>query len=258
MCRYSMKAAKKRITVIFVLAAFLLFFVCTGFFNARKASAESERHKEKQDVKEDMPEDKGRLQADPDLPHIPYARDDLGLRLIGTVMMDEPGGSIAIIEIVALGEQEVYKEGDTLEGVLIKRILNRTVIIDEGKGDEMIVMQGGTSTGTRPSESQRVQLERKAVDSEVPSYSDMMKDIRVRPYRQEGKPGGFMIYNIKPGSIFAKMGLDNGDVITAVNRKPVTTTLQAADFYQALRQNGEVIIDVKRGDANQKLRFEIK
>jgi type II secretory pathway component PulC len=209
-------------------------------------------------VKEDRPEGKAGIQRDRYLPDIPYAPNYLGLKLVGTALVDEPGNNIAIIENLDTGDQEIYKIGDTLNGVLIKRILSRGVIIDQGKGDEIIIMVGGKRTGPLQSESRREQRGKKVVDAKVPTYSAMMRGIGVRHYRQEGRPVGIAIYNIKSKSIFARAGLENCDVITAVNGKPVEVTQEPANFYKAFRQGGEITIDIKRDDINQKLSFEIK
>ncbi len=98
-----------------------------------------------------------RKQRDRYLTDLSYARNDLGLKLVGTALVDEPENNIALIENLASGDQDIYKKGDMLKGVLIKRILSRRVIIDKGRGDEILIMVRGTNTGTLQSESQRVQ-----------------------------------------------------------------------------------------------------
>lgn len=207
---------------------------------------------------EDAHDRKEGIQRDRYLPDIPYATNDLGLKLVGTALVDESGSSIAIIEDLASGAQDIYKQGDTLKGFLVKKILSRGVIIDEGKGDEILIMVGGTDTRALKSETQRVKPGEKVVDATVPENTAMMRGIGVRPYRQWGRPVGFAIYNIKPKSIFSRVGLENCDVITAVNGKPIEVTREPDNFYQAFRQGGEVTLDIKRDDINQKLSFEIK
>nr|NIS79721.1 PDZ domain-containing protein [Anaerolineales bacterium] len=88
--------------------------------------------------------------------------------------------------------------------------------------------------------------------------SQFMQQVRIRPYFQEGQPGGFLIYRLDPDSVFAEMGLQNGDVITAVNGEPVTTAQEASDFYDALEEGGEVVLEVKRGEETQEIRVEIE
>ena len=267
MFNFRRKAMTYRVMVFFTIIASLLFFGVTGFISARKASAHSEKPKEKQISQESVytiqtgsfkdsqraemqfriikqslegtalqalriekigrfyavrigrfaiPADaeqflrkhepslegslvmkayfiderilliddgveefvlvsKARIQRDRYLPDLPYARNDLGLRLVGTALVDEPENNIAIIENLASGDQEIYKTGDTLKGVLIKRILSRGVIIDEGRGDEILIMVRGTNTGTLQSESQSVQLGKEMVDADE-SDDDKDKD----------------------------------------------------------------------------------
>jgi hypothetical protein len=109
---------------------------------------------------------KKRKQGDQYLPDLPYARNDLGLKLVGTALLDQPENNIAIIENIASGDQAFYKQGDTLKGVLVKKILRGRIIIDEGWGDKVLIMVRGTNTTTLQSESHRVQLEKKVVDDD--------------------------------------------------------------------------------------------
>jgi type II secretory pathway component PulC len=209
-------------------------------------------------VEEDLPEGRAGIQRDRYLPDVPYAPNYLGLKLVGTALVDEPGSSIAIIENLASGVQEIYKKGDTLKGVLVKRILRRGVVIDDGRGDEILIMEGVATTRTLQSKSHRIQLEKKIINSTVPTYSAMMRGIGVRTYREEGRTVGFAIYNIKSKSILERMGLQNCDVITAVNGKPIELTNELANFYQTFKDGGEITIDIKRDDINQKLSLEIE
>jgi type II secretory pathway component PulC len=197
------------------------------------------------------------MRSDRYLPDIPYAPSFLGLKLVGTALMDEPGNNIAIIENLASGDQEIYKQGDRLKGVLIKRILGRGLVIDEGHGDEILIMVGGKRTGRLYSETRRAGRRERAAETRVPSRSSMMRGVGIRPYLKEGRPIGFSIYNIESKSILAKLGLENCDVITAVNGNPVKVTQEPSHFYKAIKKGGEITIDIKRDDTDKKLSFEI-
>jgi len=54
------------------------------------------------------------------------------------------------------------------------------------------------------------------------------------------------------------MGLENGDVIKAVNGRPVATTQEAVEFYGALKGGTTVALNIQRDERNQELRFEIR
>jgi general secretion pathway protein C len=194
-------------------------------------------------------------------PWIPgiQADQDLGFKLVGTAVTNDPSKNFAIIEIQSTGNQGAYREGDRVGDVLIKKILSGSVIITTKMGDETLSMgYGGRREGDVQSPPEMARLDRKEVDSTLPEYLQLMREIRVRPYLEEGQPSGFLIYNIEPGSIFARMGLENGDVIMVVNGKPITKTLQAVEFYNALKKGGTVNLEIKRGETKQELHFIIQ
>jgi general secretion pathway protein C len=198
------------------------------------------------------------------------AVQDLGLRLVGTVVADDPRRSFAIIDNRSTQKQQVYREGDRIGQALIKKILRNKVVVETGGGDVVLTMGHEESPVTFPAPQQATRsqapegagstarLDREEMEPALPDYSQLMRQIRVRPQFQEGQPGGFLIYNIDPDSIFATMGLENGDVVVAVNGEPITTTQKASDFYDALEEGGEVVLEVKRGEETQEVRVEIQ
>jgi hypothetical protein len=58
-----------------------------------------------------------------------------------------------------------------------------------------------------------INLEREELESSLADLNQLMRKVRIRPHVEGNRPGGFLVSNIKPGSLFAKMGLRNGDVI---------------------------------------------
>jgi len=193
-------------------------------------------------------------------PWIPEAQgsQDLGLKLVGTAVLDDPSRNFAIIENQSTGNQSAYREGDRVGDLLIKKILSGYVVIGTKMGDQMLSIAYGVSGGSIESSPQMAHLTRKEVDATLPDYMQLMQEIRVRPHLEAGQPGGFRVYKIEPDSIFAKMGLENGDVIKAVNGRPVPTTQQAIDFYEALKTRATVSLEIQRGESTQELHFAIQ
>ena len=85
----------------------------------------------------------------------------LRLRLVGTVVTDEPSTRFAIIEVQSTGRQGAFHEGDRWGDILIKRIHPGYVIIDAGKGDIVLYLGSGGDAGRRASPGETVRLERK-------------------------------------------------------------------------------------------------
>ena len=192
---------------------------------------------------------------------IPEAQgsQDIGLKLVGTAVGDDPSRNFAIIENQSTGNQRACREGDQIGEVVIKKILSGQVVIGTQAGDQMLSMEyAGRSERDAQSPPEMARLDRKEVDSTLPDYMQLMQEIRVRPHFEAGKPAGFLVYNIEAGSIFSRMGLENGDVIKAVNGRPVATTQEAVEFYDALKTGAAVSLDILRDERAQKLHFEIR
>ena len=208
------------------LFALILFFWLPALFNASIARAQGEQN--------------------------------LGLKLVGTAVTDDLSKNFAIIEYQSTGNQRAYREGDRLEEVVIKRIMSGQVVLGTKKGDQTLSMGSGGSPDAVQSPPRMAHLDRKEVDSTLPDYMQLMEEIRIRPHFEAGQPSGFLIYNIEPDSIFAKMGLENGDVIVGVNGRPVATTLQAIEFYEALTKGATVSLEIKRDERTQEFHFAIQ
>ena len=203
---------------------------------------------------------------------IPVAKKSQGLKLVGTVVTEKSEENLAFIETRRSRKQEAYREGDRVEQALIKRILRNNVIINTGRQDEVLTMEPEENSKSspaqkRPARSQKkrparrggpIRLERDEIESSVADLGELMQQVRVRPYLEGRKPAGFVVSNIKPGSLFAKMGLRNGDVIKGVNDEAITSPDQAIELYESLIEGGEIALEIKRGRRNQELRYEIE
>ncbi|UCF01667.1 MAG: PDZ domain-containing protein [Deltaproteobacteria bacterium] len=204
------------------------------------------------------------------LDDMPVALKSLGLRLVGTVVANKPEESSAIIEDQSSRKQEVYQEGDRVKQALIKRILRHNVVINAGRRDEVLTMVPEESTGRkpapkraprtrpRPSAGRSIRLDREELESQMANLNELMQQVRIRPFMEGKQPAGFLVSNIKPGSLFSKMGLRNGDVIQGVNGETITTPDQAVELYESLMEGGEIALEIKRGRRQQNLRYEVE
>ena len=109
-----------------------------------------------------------------------------------------------------------------------------------------------------PAESSSIQLDREELESQMADLNELMQQVRIRPFMEGKNPAGFLVSNIKPGSLFSKMGLRNGDVIQGVNGATITTPDQAIELYESLMEGGAIDLDIKRGRRTQKLRYAVE
>jgi general secretion pathway protein C len=215
------------------------------------------------------------------LDEIPLALKNLGLKLVGTVFTGIPAESLAFIEDLNARKQETYREGDRVKQVLVKKILRQSVIINTGKRDEMLTMEDTEEAGRpgAPGPTARYQpsrpaapapppatapppstttLPRQDVESSLSDLNQLMQQVRIRPYLEANKPAGFLVSDIKPDSIFAKMGLRNGDVVQKINDQTISSPEQAIELYQGLMERGELALEIKRGQKSEKINYEVQ
>jgi len=69
-----------------------------------------------------------------------------------------------------------------------------------------------------------------------------LRGARLVPSMQNGKPDGFKVYAIRPSSVFARLGMANGDTVRTINGTELTSADKALEVYSALKAS-------KRGDA---------
>lgn len=74
------------------------------------------------------------------------------------------------------------------------------------------------------------------------------KGARVVPAMKDGKAQGFKLYAIRPNSLFAKLGLANGDTVVEVNGFELTSADKALEVYTKLREAKAIELSlIRRG-----------
>src|SRR5439155_1052748 len=73
-----------------------------------------------------------------------------------------------------------------------------------------------------------------------------------------GRPAGFRLFQIRDDSLFAKLGLRNGDVVERVNGTQVADPTALLAFLQRLRTEPRVALDIVRGDAPRTLVYDLR
>lgn len=91
-----------------------------------------------------------------------------------------------------------------------------------------------------------VKLPKATVDSLVANPMSYSKGARVVPAIKNGQPAGLKLYAIRPSSLYARLGLMNGDTISAINGEDVTSPDKALEVYSKLKTATEWKLDVTR------------
>jgi type II secretion system protein C len=213
---------------------------------------------------------------------ITVVQQDLGLKLIGTAVADDPRLSRAFINNRSTGEQEAYREGDRAGEVRIKKIQRNNVIIATREGDRLLTVEIGTaaigqttskpapqtpatstlkqSTGSISSSARTrsVSLDRQEVEASLANIDRLIADLDIAPYTRFEQPAGFKISNISNESIFKKIGLSSRDVIVGINNQKITGPDQAAEFINTIAKGGQVTIRARRRLRTRRINLNIE
>ena len=105
---------------------------------------------------------------------------------------------------------------------------------------------------------QEIHVPAAEVQKAFENFTGILNQARAVPFMVDGKPKGFQMRKIQPGSIFQKLGLLDGDIITAVNGESLTTADQALRLFPLFRNQRNILLEVERKGAALQLSYTIE
>ncbi len=90
------------------------------------------------------------------------------------------------------------------------------------------------------------EVQRSTLDQVLGNMSVLSRSARIVPEVKDGKPAGFRLYSVRPDGPFAKIGLQNGDVISAINGLEMTSPDKALEVYTKLKSAGHLSVGLER------------
>jgi general secretion pathway protein C len=101
-------------------------------------------------------------------------------------------------------------------------------------------------------------VDRDAVDAALLNPRQIMTDARLIPNTVEGKQEGFMVREVRPEGVYAKLGLRNGDVLLRVNEFSISDPETALQVFTALKGMERVELDILRNGSRMTLTYLIR
>ncbi|MEA3435584.1 MAG: type II secretion system protein N [Thermodesulfobacteriota bacterium] len=190
---------------------------------------------------------------------------ELKLKLWGTVS-GLGGQTYAVIEEAKSRQQNLYKVGDAVQTATVKMVFREKVILSVNGKDEVLEIEEirGSAGGRRPpqtpprSRRQKITLKRSQIESSVKNVNELMKQVKIRPHTENGQAAGLMLSSIQRNSIFRRMGLRSGDVITGVNGSSLVSVDDALKIYENMKTSSNMSIEIKRRGRNRTIDYNIE
>lgn len=193
---------------------------------------------------------------------------DLNIKLWGTVT-GNAAMKYAVIEAKGENqrrEQQLYREGDTVETATIEQILDDTIILSHNGQRQVLQMEqflqgaGGrsarrtaTTPGSRRPRTYKRTINRNMIDNAAQNFNQLISEANIVP-----DANGMKISRIKPSSLFRRLGLRNGDVITSVNNSQIRSVDDAMGIYKDLQNGGGISIDLLRRGRPTTIEYTVK
>jgi general secretion pathway protein C len=126
------------------------------------------------------------------------------------------------------------------------------------KSDVLEKPDDGGADGIVKTGDNQFGVPRSTVDNALNNLSELATQARVVPAFEGGKPVGFKLFSIKPGSLYSKIGLQNGDVINRINGYEMSSPEKGLEVYQKLKDSSNITVDIKRRGKAMTLDYTIQ
>ena len=198
----------------------------------------------------------------------------LDIRLRGTAKID--GRGFAVFEDGAGERQDVFAIGEKVFGgpKLVAVKPGRATVIHKGRKHTLEiadtqpvrtqeVSQKRTGATAKPTGINRTgdgvyAVDRREVEHAIENLNEVITQMRAVPFLKDGKSLGFRIFNIRPSSIFERMGLENGDVVQSVNGVDLNSPSQAIGLLDSMRTADQLTVNLLRGNQPSTLTYAIR
>lgn len=189
----------------------------------------------------------------------------LKLALLGTAT-GSPQNAVAVIEETAKRQQGMFKVGDSIQNAIIKMILRGKVVLTVEDRDEILTMEEVEAgrpernyQASRPrGRETTITVRRSDLQQSLNDINKLMTEVRVRPHFKDGKPEGLALSRIKPGSIFARLGLRNGDIVQGMNDSSIKTPDDIMALYEQLKSGSQVELQIDRRGRRQTINYTFR
>ena len=189
--------------------------------------------------------------------------------------------SLAVIENRQAKSESIYQEGGEVAGARIVRIESDRINLLDKEGKEVVLAlspTGGVSGGSElkqaiaetnqaaPVINQAIP-ESKVLASASVSLADItrqvaqnpaeLRDLKVAPVVSKGKVAGYQVKNIAAGSLAARYGIQNGDVVTRVNGIALENLSRVNEIYRSIKPGTPFAVEILRAGSPLTLSFQL-
>jgi general secretion pathway protein C len=189
----------------------------------------------------------------------------LGLKLLGTMTSPAAGMSMASVYEAPTQRTRTVWEGSSLQGAEILAIeRTRVVLLHNGRTEilditsipvaagqaSLVPSLAAPATGfgatLRQTGPETYAIQRQDVENTLANLNQVAMQARVVPAFTNGVAKGFKLFAMRPDSLYARLGLKNGDIIQRVNGFALDSPNQTLEAYNHLRGSSRIDLEFER------------
>lgn len=202
--------------------------------------------------------------------------------LIGTMVANRPEWSFATLRDDSSSEARLYLVGDTFLGAEILEIERlRVILLNEGRKEYLSVdgpagppqrapsmpvttapPRGGApavaEADVRRVGENQFEISREDVERQLSNLNTIATQARIVPSFKNGEANGFKVFSIRPGSIYQKLGIQNGDVIKKINGYEINSPDKALEVYAKLKESSKIEVELERRGKTENSTVNVK
>lgn len=206
----------------------------------------------------------------------------LGFMIMGTIAQKTPSNNVALVKVSTSGSVTAVKIGHIIDKkykvtdisekfirVLTRDAKHYLVYMDRFAGEFRIDHGSGPMKVINPEGSYKEDgFERVAGKVTMTSayrdkivnadLSKILMQATAEPFMQNGVIAGFKLSQIDSDSIFAKGGLRDDDVITALNGQKLNSVAGAVTLLKSMKDVAAIEIEIIRGGATSTMSLNVQ
>jgi len=111
--------------------------------------------------------------------------------------------------------------------------------------------------GVRRISDTEYELSRASIDLLLNHPATISRSARIVPQMQEGKTVGLRLFGVRAKSPFSVLGFKNGDTVTHVGDRPITTPDEALQIYSSLKTATTFEVTIERRKQTMKMVYRL-
>jgi general secretion pathway protein C len=204
-------------------------------------------------------------------------RTSMRAKLLGTLQAAKAEWSLASVLDMGAQRSVTVMAGDRLLTSQVLDILrDRVIVLNNGRREYVsadtgdgagaptlptttkVTEPGGAwGAGIKALDATNYEVPRSELDRAINNLNDVAMQARLVPAFKDGQAEGFKLFSIRPDSLYSKIGIQNGDVVTRINGLDMNDPAKALEVYTKLKDAPRIDVDIDRNGTIMRMTYNV-